>query len=419
MKMRILKLEIKRIMKTRRTWVLIAAAFFLSVIMAYLPVTYEYAVYYDETGKKTELNGMDAIQYFKEVHADITGVVTPDKVRKAVEDYQACLREYGVTESYDLPEGVYSQRITPFSPLLRGVREAFANRDTGRAPTVMEIVPEKVDNYYTACEERLASLMNLEQKDHPDIREAAISMYADVEKPYVYYPGYSSNAMEYVGFLAFLLILISIIIAAPVFSSDYQTGADDILRCTKHGRIRLGIVKAVSTFLVTGILFSVCMILHILISNAFFGWESLQTSIQIEFSITNLVNWSLGDMQKAVAWAGLLAFAASVSFTLFISSRCKNVVTSLSIAFVVCLAPVFLSLMLNDSAAALWLHCLLPSNGAAPPDSFLYEALDYKFLKAGGLILWAPYAMVIFAGIEAALFAILTVRSYIVYRMKN
>ena len=168
----------------------------------------------------------------------------------------------------------------------------------------MNIEPEKVDNFYAECEGRLDSLMNMEQKDHPDIREAAISMYADVEKPYVYYPGYSSDAMEYVGFLAFLLILISIIIAAPVFSSDYQTGADDILRCTKHGRFRLGVVKAVSTFLITGVLFSVCMILHILISNAFFGWESLQTSIQMLFSITSLVNWSLGDMQKAVAWAG-------------------------------------------------------------------------------------------------------------------
>ena len=417
--MRILKLEIKRIMKTRRTWVLIAAAFFLSVMMAYLPVTYVYGNIYDETGKATEIRGVEAIQYLKEIQADVTGAVTPDKVQKAVEDYQACLREYGVTESYDLPDGVYGQRITPFSPLLHGVREAFANRDTGVAPSLMNIDPEKVDNYYAECEERLASLMNMEQKEYPDIREAALSMYADVEKPYVFYPGYTSDAMEYVGFLAFLLILISVIIAAPVFSSDYQTGADDILRCTKHGRIRLGVMKAVSTFLITGILFSVCMIVHVLISNSFFGWESLQTSIQMKFSITNLVNWSFGDMQKGIVWAGLLALVASVSFTLFLSSRCKNVVTSLSIAFVVCLAPVFLSLMLNDSVLTLWLHCLLPSNGAAPPDSFLYAATDYKFLKVGSLILWSPYAMVIFAGIETVLFAILTVRSYIMYRMKN
>ena len=391
----------------------------MSVMMAYLPVTYVYGYIYDETGKATEIRGVEAIQYLKEIQADITGAVTADKVRKAVEDYQACLREYGVTESYDLPDGVYDQRITPFSPLLHGVREVFANRDTGVAPSLMNIDPEKVDNYYAECEERLASLMNMEQKEYPDIREAALSMYADVEKPYVFYPGYTSDAMEYVGFLAFLLILISVIIAAPVFSSDYQTGADDILRCTKHGRIRLGVMKAVSTFLITGILFSVCMIVHVLISNSFFGWESLQTSIQMKFSITNLVNWSFGDMQKGIVWAGLLALVASVSFTLFLSSRCKNVVTSLSIAFVVCLAPVFLSLMLNDSVLTLWLHCLLPSNGAAPPDSFLYAATDYKFLKVGSLILWTPYAMVIFAGIETVLFAILTVRSYIMYRMKN
>lgn len=38
-------------------------------------------------------------------------VVTPEKVRAAVEAYHACLNRYNVTESYDLPEGVYQQEI--------------------------------------------------------------------------------------------------------------------------------------------------------------------------------------------------------------------------------------------------------------------------------------------------------------------
>lgn len=417
--MRVLRLEMKKIIKTRRTWVLIAAALFLSVMMAYLPVTFEYAVSYGETGKETELEGMEAIRYLKEIRSGITGAVTPDKVRKAIEDYQACLQEYGVTDSYDLPDGVYGKRIIPFSPLLGGIKEAYANRETGMATPIMEIAPDKADNFYAACEERLVSLMNMEQKDNPDIGEKALAMYREVEKPYAYYPGYGSNAVEYIGFLAFLLIMISIIMTAPVFSSDYQTGADDILRCTKHGHILLGAAKAASAIVITGILFIVCMTLHIVISDSLFGWESLETSMQIEFSITNLVSWSLGDMQRAVAGACLLAFAATVCFTLFVSSRCKNVVTSLSIGFIVCLAPLFLSLMLSESDLTLWMHCLLPSNGACPPDSFLYQAIDYKFIKAGSLILWTPYAMAVFAGIEAVVFAVLTVRSYVMYRLKN
>ena len=57
--------------------------------------------------------------------------------REAVESYQACLISYGVTESYDLPEGVYEREILPIAPLLHGVKEAFAHPNTGMAPTIM------------------------------------------------------------------------------------------------------------------------------------------------------------------------------------------------------------------------------------------------------------------------------------------
>lgn len=411
--MRVLKLEIKKVMKTRRTWVLIAASLFLSVIMAYFPVTFQYAERYDEAGEKTELQGMEAIRYLKEVRADITGEVTPDKVRKAVEDYQACLQEYGVAESWDLPDGIYGRRIVPFAPLLRGVKEAFANRDTGMAPSVMDIAPSDVDDYYTACKERLISLMKMEEKENPDIGEVALHMYLDVKTPYLYYPGYTSDALEYEGFLAMFLLLFGMIMAAPVFSSDYQTGADDILRCTKHGHIRLGAAKIVSTVIISAVLFIVCMVIHLLAVNAFFGWECLKTSLQMEFSITNLADWNIGQMQRRVALTGLLTVVATVCFTLFLSTKCRNVITSLSAGFFICLAPLFLSQMFGSSSkAAVWLRCLLPSCGVCPPVSFLYEAIDYHFLKLGNLILWVPYAMAVFAGIETVVFVVLALRSY-------
>ncbi len=38
-----------------------------------------------------------------------------------------------------------------------------------------------------------------------------------------------------------LALLFCVVIAVLVFSADYQSGADDILRCTRHGRSRLGV----------------------------------------------------------------------------------------------------------------------------------------------------------------------------------
>ncbi len=164
-------------------------------------------------------------EYEQKLQADITGTVTPEKVRHAVEAYQACLRKYGAETTYDLPDGVYDSEILPYAPLLHGIREVFANPNTGLAPGIAEIDPQKTGDYYDLCAERIVSLMKQEQKEHPAAQQAAIDLYSQVKKPYRFYPGYSTEAMEYQEFLAFLILLLCTVIAAPVFTSDYQTGA--------------------------------------------------------------------------------------------------------------------------------------------------------------------------------------------------
>ena len=101
--MRIFKLEWKRIMKTKMTWVLLLLALLLSIVSAYLPVTYCYSSYQEADGTETVLKGVASIAYEKKRQAAAAGVVTPKIVQKAVEAYQACLEKYGVDQSYDLP----------------------------------------------------------------------------------------------------------------------------------------------------------------------------------------------------------------------------------------------------------------------------------------------------------------------------
>ena len=94
--MRIFKLELKRVLNTRMTWILLALSLFLSVWMAYLPTTFSDISYTDENGDQVELTGLDSLHYRKTIQADTAGEVTPDKIHKALEAYQACLEEYGV-----------------------------------------------------------------------------------------------------------------------------------------------------------------------------------------------------------------------------------------------------------------------------------------------------------------------------------
>ena len=322
-----------------------------------------------------------------------------------------CLTSYGVTESYDLPEGVYEKEILPIAPLLHGVKEAFADPDTGMAPTIMEIDPAQIDDYYSVCETRIASLMAMEQPDSPAVQRKAVEMYRRVEKPFAVYPGMSSTILDYQNIMGFLVLLFCVVIAAPVFSADYQSGADDILRCTRNGRARLGIAKVLTALFVSAAAFVICAVVHILVVNSLFGWECTKTSIQMLYSIVTLTGMNIGELQRLFAVAGLLSVLASVSFTLFLSSKCRSIVASLASGLVFCIAPVVLS-MTVPGALSTWLCSILPASGTSIQASILYAITDFKFLSLGGLAVWTPYAMIGACIIEIPLFVFLAVRSY-------
>ena len=56
--MRLFRLELKRILKSRRTLILLAIALLLSVAMAYLPISFEGINRPNEDGTVTELDGL-------------------------------------------------------------------------------------------------------------------------------------------------------------------------------------------------------------------------------------------------------------------------------------------------------------------------------------------------------------------------
>lgn len=410
--MRLLKLEIKRIFKTKMTLILLALSILLSAVMAWLPITFCYAYTTDESGNSVKLTGMAAIEYAKKVQVDISGTVTPEKVRRALESYQATLGKYGVTETYDLPEGVYDAEIYPYAPLLRGVKKAFSDPDTGIATPLMEIDPEWIDGYYEACEEHLVALMKMEQGKHPAAQKAGTSLYSKVQKPFLFFPGYNTDAIDYQMLFSFLIVLFCTVISAPVFTSDYQTGADDILRCTKYGKTKFAAVKILSAFLISGIAYALCAGIYLLISNSLFGWECRETSMQILFSIVNLPDRNLGQLQNFLAVSGLLCLLATVSFTLFLSSKAKSIVTSLSVSLLFCFLPIILYMLLPEKIG-IWLYSILPASGVAMQASFLYALLDFQFWNIGDLAIWLPHVMLGACVLEIPVFTALSIRSYL------
>jgi hypothetical protein len=408
--MRIYCLEIKRVLKSRRVIILLAIALLMSMVMAWLPVIFEDINQYDDSGNKVaELNGLSAITYKKSLRQTNNGEVTPEKIKEALIIYQNTVSQYGENSLYsgEFPKDLYMKKVFPVESLLGRLPEAFSNPKTGQAASLMDIDPDRTDNYYEQVEQHLKDIMKMEQKDNPTAQVQALKKFAQVTKPFQFYAGYSRDAFDYIMLYIFLLVILCTAAVTPTFSNEYQTGSDSILRCTKHGRSRLGVVKVFAAVTVFSIAFILCILLHLLISNMAFGPESMKTSMQMLFSVISLPALNLGQLQAVLAIGGLVSLLATISFTLFLSARFKDSISVILSAIVICLLPMFMY-----SAGSGWLGFILPSGGVGMQNSLLYQLTNFNYLHIGSISIWSPYVIMAAALIEIPLFLFLAVRTY-------
>lgn len=405
--MRLFRLEVKRMMKSRRTLALLAVSLFMSVVMAYLPISYESINRPGEDGKVIELDGLPAIQFKRDYYKKTAGDITPEKLAEALRTYQSYVKEYGTLD--DVPLNVYIENIMAIRPMLKGLSEAFADPKTGIGAELMDIAPDEVEqHFYERCASHLDHVMNLEQKEYPTAGQFAAGRYADVDQPFYLYPGMSRDAFDYTTLYILVLAILCVAISAPAFANEYQTGSDSILRCTKYGRMKLAATRILSACCIFIVIFILGMSIHLFILNLAFGTDCLKTSFQMLFSVINLPNINLGQLQIILVLAGLLSVLATVSCTLFLSARCRDSLTVLLVSIVVLFLPIFAYGALGDT----WIGGVLPSAGIGMKNNFLYQLCDFNFLHVGEMSFWTPYVILVSAAVEIPLFLFFAVRSY-------
>ena len=359
----LLKLELKRQLKTRWTLFFVGTALITTLLFAYFPVSFYELTLSNTQGQTEKLTGFDALHAQMERQAPAGGTVTPEKVRAALENYQDTLNAYDAEFPSDLPEGVYEKSLLPTDPLLHGVVELYSNPKTGIGSPLTELTPQKIDSYYTTADAHIQALMALEHPENEVTQQQGIAMYQEVAKPFVSRPNASSDAIDYFLLLSFVLMLLCAVLAAPVFASDYQTRADDIQRSCKNGRNTLASARIIATLFICTLLTLSCQILYWCLSNTFFGWDALDASIQMMalFPISALANMTFGELQIFLVVVGQLGMLATVSAVLLISSKTKNLVTATATALFLCVLPVLLYLILPTNLRII-LCTLLPSS---------------------------------------------------------
>lgn len=403
--MRLYYLEMKRLIRTKSVWILMIAMVVLAAVMAYVPVTFIRA-YKTDAGNVQAVTGVQAVKISKETRKDMEGEVTEEKIRQAIRVLNEMYQEYGSSFMEEVPADVYAEKIYPIMPVLNIIEQVLA--PDGKNLYNMETFDVKEEDAATIYEKYREEIQGLSQ--NPELVKEMQKISGSVKTPFTYESGMTLETVDYYTISLFLVMFAFIVIASPVYAAEYQTGADDVIRCTKNGRVRIAVTKILVTFTLAVATFVASSLTFVAVLYILYGGSGFGTSIQMGY-VFYLPALTIGSMLKLQIAGGVLFTLATVSFVLFLSSKCKNVQTALISAFGIAILPMILNMAGNNNVLNI-MRCILPTGGFGLINGLQSELMARNFALVAGHYIWLPYILLVAAAVAVPVFVGLTIVSY-------
>lgn len=403
--MRLYYLEMKRLIRTKSVWILMIAMVVLAAVLAYVPVTFIRA-YKTDAGNVQAVTGVQAVKISKETRKDMEGEVTEEKIRQAIRVLNEMYQEYGSSFMEEVPADVYAEKIYPIMPVLNIIEQVLA--PDGKNLYNMEAFDVKEEDAATIYEKYREEIQGLSQ--NPELVKEMQKISGSVKTPFTYESGMTLETVDYYTISLFLVMFAFIVIASPVYAAEYQTGADDVIRCTKNGRVRIAVTKILVTFTLAVATFVASSLTFVAVLYILYGGSGFGTSIQMGY-VFYLPALTIGSMLKLQIAGGVLFTLATVSFVLFLSSKCKNVQTALISAFGIAILPMILNMAGNNNVLNI-MRCILPTGGFGLINGLQSELMARNFALVAGHYIWLPYILLVAAAVAVPVFVGLTIVSY-------
>ena len=405
------KLELKRLLKTRSTWILMAAALLITLVLCCVNIFGAY--YYSYDGES--FHALDATEMRRIVTESAEGEWTSERIRdvfEQIDEVSANRRGIAVegetNDNYEIVTGGNNSGAASIAgytnTFLRSIPQVFD-------VYMDEITPDMAAQYYTQRKAYIEEVMTLNYG--PAAAEAALRLDENTTEPFYYEFGFGtgSDTASTLPVSLFAIAVVCSIICAPVFASDYSTGADDIQRCTRYGCKRLGRAKLLAAMTLSAVLYIICTAVFVALTLAVYGDD--KTSAQLALDALVLIDIDMNGVLVLTLIAGFLSVLAMTAFTLWLSARMRSSVAVLAVALAVAMTPTFLVILLRESALGDWLRLILPSGGLGLGTGMFVDIQIGEFLTVGSLAIWTPFVMLAAPVIETPVFALLARRAYV------
>ena len=334
--------------------------------------------------------------------------MTEAKIRETIADVKEVLKEYGSLDRQNIPLEVYVEKVYPHLDIIGVLEQTVV--PNGKSLYTLEysdINEDDAEKVYAAYKENVQNL-----NKNPEVQKKINQMTKSIQTPFTYYPEISTDQLDYYEIYMFLVMIFFMVIITPVFAAEYQTGADQILRCTKHGRLRLALTKIAVTFTLVVAVFVTGTTIFSIIMRVLYGAEPFKNPLQMLGYLYYIPAFTVGKMYKFMAVGALFSLMAVAASTLFFSAKCKNVQSALISAFATAFVPMVIYTIPNGRNIFEILRCIFPTSGLAFMNSLEQELLARNFVKIGSGYYWTPYVIMIAAVICIPVFLIVTVVSY-------
>jgi hypothetical protein len=413
--MRIFWLELKRILKTRRIFVMLSASVILSVLMACMAVQ---GVEYNDPTARQLIGGRAAVDALnKEDNDAYVGPVTVEKLRQALKTCRDVYQKYG----QNVPADVYRRKIVPIQRLLDAMLAVyFPNGNNGGYQNLSTLNPNRLKNFYTQRFEVIKGTLESQYPGNQSVLRQAEQLNEKSAIPFSFAKGDPGGTTMSLTFLAFVLVAIGAMITAPNFAAEYQSGADDILRSTKHGRGRFAVAKLCAPLVLLAAMFAVCALIFILLVNPTVGWNSFQVSVQLSLPTNCLAPLNFLQAQFATLLAALLSLLATACLSLFFSTKCRSSTTALILSITIFMLPIMLEVIVESGGniggnGMAVLAYALPGGVVGLQGSFYGHLLGvsrFSFVQIGPWAVWVPDLMLGACIVEIPVFFLLAAHAY-------
>lgn len=301
------------------------------------------------------VSGVRAYEARREQNEGMTDYLTEDFLTDFTRQLQTQCEEKGGI-SLDSDEG-YIEVVRPNGvELVYLLGDMYTEKgDLVELEKLNKISADEGIQFYERRMEKISNYLNLDfsyGNYSEQEKEFWLNMAEQVQTPFQWGDDAVMDLVRIIIGIAFYLLFVIVICVAPVFASEYESGAVALLLTTKRGKTTLITAKILTAVVFAITYLSIGIGSALLILGMVVGFWGSELPVQL-WSVSNPYNWNLGEACGISVLIMLLIALTITLLTLAWSSRSKSGFSVLVLDFLLLVAPVFLPMSKNSG---LWNH---------------------------------------------------------------